>query len=172
MDSEKVRRLSVHMRVWRRRGQVKHKFMNAEDVLLRSIVARMRSTDWAPVTAQMCPFTARQCRERWTNYLNPGLQNIEWTSAEDPLLEKGYAQVEAKWRVIADYFPARSKNNVKNRWLRLQRIKGRVEQARQAAPGVDTSRVTTVRDSILSQSVFEATRDGTAWDAVFNDFPG
>jgi hypothetical protein len=35
--------------------------------------------------------------------------------------------------VIAAEFPARSKNNVKNRWHRLQRIRRRVEKPLQAA---------------------------------------
>jgi leucyl-tRNA synthetase len=156
----------------RRPGQDKHKFTSAEDDHLRAVVRQIGAADWTLVALQMSPFTPRQCRERWTNYLNPTLENSKWTPAEDEILETKYAQVGAKWRVIADIFPARSKNNVKYRWLRLQRNKHRVLEAQQAVEASeDANRVIAARDSIWSDITFETTPDSAAWDALFRDFP-
>jgi hypothetical protein len=155
-----------------RPGEFKHKFTNAEDELLCSIVEEIGTVDWTLVARRMSPFTTRQCRERWTNYLNPTIKNVKWTRAEDQLLELKYAQIGAKWQVIAGEFPARSKNNVKNRWHRLQRRKGRVEEPPKiAAGGEDATEVAAAGDAIWSQIAFEGPPDSAVWDAVFENFP-
>jgi hypothetical protein len=119
----------------------------------------------------MSPLTTRQCRERWTNYLNPTIGNIEWTPAEDQLLEEKYARIGAKWQVIAAEFPTRSKNNVKNRWYRLQRITRRVEKRLQAAVDPEDATNVAAGDAIWSQIAFDGPPDSAAWDVVFENFP-
>jgi hypothetical protein len=176
VDAEKVRdeiesSLTLHMPP-PRPGEFKHKFTSAEDALLCSIVEEIGTVDWTIVARRMSPFTTRQCRERWTNYLHPTIGNTQWTPAEDQFLEMKYAEIGPNWRAIAALFPTRSKNNVKNRWNRLQRIKGRFEEPHQAAANAeDASGVAAARDSIWSQILFEGPPDSAAWDAVFGDFP-
>jgi hypothetical protein len=100
----------------RRPGSCKQKFTPEEDLRLRDIVDRWGSKDWVTVAKLMRDRTPRQCRERWTNYLNPAILNAPWTPDEDALLENKHRQFGSNWQVIAGFFPNRSKNNIKNRW--------------------------------------------------------
>jgi hypothetical protein len=156
-----------------RPGQFKVKFSSADDDRLREIVGEIGTGQWNVVADRMPPRTARQCKERWNNYINPAINNIEWTQTEDQLLEQKQAELGANWRSIAKFFATRSKNNVKNRWLRLQRIKARFEEAARAsstsqeyAGGIPADRI-----SIWNQLSFEPAPDQAAWDELFRDFP-
>jgi hypothetical protein len=155
-----------------RPGEFKHKFTHDEDQRLCSVVEEIGTVDWTLVARRMAPFTTRQCRERWTNYLNPTIANMPWTPAEDQLLEEKFAEFGTKWQVIAGAFPTRSKNSIKNRWNRLQRTKGRVQEPPQAAAkGEDATGVAAAGDAIWRQPVFEGPLDSALWDAVFGNFP-
>jgi hypothetical protein len=102
-------------------GHFRCKFSPAEDLKLREVVEQLGSADWASVATHMAPRNARQCRERWTNYLNPSLVNAPWTASEESLLEEKFAEFGTKWQVIAVFFPSRSKNDIKNHWISNQR---------------------------------------------------
>jgi hypothetical protein len=58
---------------------------------------------------------ARQCRERWRNYLSPELRTDEWTPEEDLLLEELFSQVGPKWNTIGQHFTSRSDMSLRNR---------------------------------------------------------
>jgi len=59
--------------------------------------------------------TAKQCRERWTNYLNPVLIRSAWTIEEDECLLHLFGQLKTKWSRIARSLTGRSSESVKNR---------------------------------------------------------
>jgi hypothetical protein len=65
--------------------------------------------------------TTRQCRERWQNYLRPGIQNGPWTKAEEDLLVQKHAELGPVWRTIQQFFPNRTDIDLKNCWQRRQR---------------------------------------------------
>jgi hypothetical protein len=104
------------MNMQHRPGVFKVKFTPAEDQKLRELVKRLGLSNWIKVAEQMTSRNARQCRERWNNYLSPALLTHPWTPDEDILLDQKYAQVGSKWTYIAGFFPDRSRNNIKNRW--------------------------------------------------------
>jgi hypothetical protein len=65
--------------------------------------------------------TGKQCRERWTNRLDPALNHEMWTPQEDATL---LYQQKAKgncWSKITTFLPHRSANALKNRWCWLAR---------------------------------------------------
>jgi hypothetical protein len=64
----------------------------------------------------------RQCRERWKNYLAPGLNQGPWTKAEDRLLVEKFRQFGPKWAQIILSFPHRSNIDVKNRWKGIKTL--------------------------------------------------
>lgn len=92
------------------------KFSPEEDKLLTDLVLKFGPKKWS-VIAQYLPFrTARQCRDRYSNYLAPGFFNGQWTQEEDDLLYEKYKEIGPKWSQMKDFFKNRSPNSLKNRW--------------------------------------------------------
>jgi hypothetical protein len=98
----------------------RNKFSKGEDDLLRQLVAQHGESSWPKVAASMKNRTARQCRERYNNYLSPRITNGPWTPEEDQLLASKFAEFGNSWAKIAQSFDRRSDVNVKNRWTTLQ----------------------------------------------------
>jgi hypothetical protein len=90
-------------------------------VLLCRVVETLGSDNWQAVAAQIPGRKARQCRDRWLNYLSPAVVNGRWTPAEDDLLRAKYDQFGTTWKHIAAFFPSRTDINVRSRWQVLQR---------------------------------------------------
>mmetsp|Transcript_8721 Transcript_8721/g.24949 ORF Transcript_8721/g.24949 Transcript_8721/m.24949 type:complete len:697 (-) Transcript_8721:99-2189(-) len=65
--------------------------------------------------------TGKQCRERWTNHLDPTITRTEWTEEEDALLLAEQESIGNKWSDISKKLPGRTENAVKNRWNSLKR---------------------------------------------------
>jgi hypothetical protein len=164
--------LSLHMFPGLRPGEFKDKFTSTEDAHLRDVVERVSTRDWIRVANQMPLRTPRQCRERWTNYLSPTIENSEWTVAEDQLLDQKLAELGTKWKLIAKFFPARSKNNIKYRWFRRQKIKARVEaaQGKTTVGSSDSGNLAAKRDSVWGGITFEKGSDSAVWDALAEYF--
>ena len=91
-------------------------FSPEEDATLTRIMFENPFTSWINVAAQMPGRTARQCRDRWSNYLSPENKNLPWTAEEDALLIEKFRTMGPQWTNIAKCFDGRSENNVKNRW--------------------------------------------------------
>jgi hypothetical protein len=91
-------------------------FTAAEDAQLLRIVDANHGQPWEVIASQMSGRTARQCRERYTNYLAPALRVADWTPAEDALLLEKVNELGSAWAVIRIHFNGRSENDIKNRW--------------------------------------------------------
>jgi hypothetical protein len=100
---------------------LRSKFSPAEDEQLRTLVDSIGPTDWCEIADRMPGRNARQCKERWTNYLSPTLNTAAWTRDEDFLLIQKYAEFGSRWTQIASFFPNRTDSMLKNRFNRLQR---------------------------------------------------
>jgi hypothetical protein len=98
-------------------GRFKCKFTPAEDVQLTEVIQRSGCKNWAAVARQIPGRNARQCRERWMNYINPNLERTPLTPEEECLLEQKFAEHGTRWQFIASFFPDRGKNFIKNHWL-------------------------------------------------------
>jgi hypothetical protein len=55
-------------------------------------------SDWLEVAKRVDGRTAKQCRERWQNHLNPDLKMGPFTAAEDLLLETAVREVSSRCR--------------------------------------------------------------------------
>jgi hypothetical protein len=153
--------VSVHMEAQRGPGRFKVKFTPAEDFHLMNIVMRSGPNDWQSIARQMPDRNARQCRERWTNYINPVLVSAPWTSDEENLLDEKLTEFGTRWHAIAIFFPTRSKNQIKNHWQSRQR---RNVVPRQLPPDRGTDA------SVPEPPVHPADVPGAAttlWDAFF-----
>jgi hypothetical protein len=108
----------------------KIKFTPEEDDTLRALVEHFGASNWRAISARHGTRNARQCRERWQNYLDPRVsERAEWSPADDALLEDAYREIGSRWGTLASYFPTRSINSVKNRFAVLQRQKQRARGA-------------------------------------------
>lgn len=80
------------------------------------------SIDWNEISKNMKTWrNARQCRERWINYLSPSVVNGPWTIEEEDLLRQKYNELGPRWKKIALFFPTRTDINVKSHYHLLER---------------------------------------------------
>jgi hypothetical protein len=99
----------------------KSKFTATEDELLGQIIEELGTDDWQLIAKQLPGRNARQCRDRWLNYLSPDVGNGPWTREEELLLVEKYREFGSAWKYIASFFKSRTDINVKNRWQLMQR---------------------------------------------------
>jgi len=59
--------------------------------------------------------TGKQCKERWSNHLNPDINRGPWTPSEDLKLLECYSFLGNKWSLIAKRIANRTESSVKNR---------------------------------------------------------
>jgi hypothetical protein len=74
---------------------------------------------WGDIAAKLPGRTSKQCRERWSNYLDPALSKTPFTSAEDEQLCNLQRQMGNRWSTIARQMPGRTENTVKLRFNAL-----------------------------------------------------
>lgn len=91
-------------------------FSAEDDSMLRTIVIQKGIHDWHEVAKCMVDKTARQCRDRWVNYLSPDISFLPWTREEDETIVKLVNELGTKWVRISRVIPGRSDNSIKNRW--------------------------------------------------------
>ena len=106
--------------------KIRKLFSPQEDAILTKIMYQQPFETWIAVAEHLPGRTARQCRDRWVNYLSPSNKNGPWTSEEDQLLTEKYMEHGPQWTTIAKFFDGRSENNVKNRWYTY--VKNRFQQ--------------------------------------------
>jgi hypothetical protein len=100
---------------------IKLKFTPDEDARLLELVQEYGPKEWITVASLMQTRNPRQCRERYSNYLNPNLRHDGWTAEEDVLLEQKYQEIGPKWNSIGKAFTNRSDNALRNRWMMMNR---------------------------------------------------
>jgi hypothetical protein len=104
-----------------RKPHPRARFSAAEDERLTKLVGEFGRDDWHAIAAHLRGRNARQCRDRWTNYLSPSVGNGPWTAGEDQLLMQKYSEFGPFWKRIASFFRSRTDINVKSRWHLLHR---------------------------------------------------
>jgi hypothetical protein len=95
---------------------VRRAFTPEEDAKLVEIVTQRPHLNWQEIAPHLPGRSARQCRERWVEYLKPGIRVEPWTDLEDNLLLRQIELHGHRWATIAQGFWQRSDNDVKNRW--------------------------------------------------------
>ncbi|OHT14669.1 hypothetical protein TRFO_14836 [Tritrichomonas foetus] len=92
----------------------KRKFTKTEDKILADLVSK-HGCDWITISSHFTNRTARQCRERWTNYISTTLNHSPWTPQEDYILYSNYLMYGTHWRLFQEQLPDRSANAIKQR---------------------------------------------------------
>jgi hypothetical protein len=101
-----------------RGGAPRRQFTPEEDFQLRSLVEQLGSQHWEEISRYLPDRSARQCRNRYKNYLLDSLVAGPWTPEEDAVLIEKFHQIGPKWVEIGKLLSGRSGNNVKNRWYK------------------------------------------------------
>ena len=91
-------------------------FRPEEDKLLVQLVGEGKCKNWVEIASHLNGRTPRQCRDRWTNFLDPSNTFAPWTPEEDKLLVEKVNEYGTKWQTIKPFMPGRSDNCLKNRW--------------------------------------------------------
>jgi hypothetical protein len=97
-------------------GERKGPWTSEEDDLLRQAVAFIGAKKWSLISKYMKGRIGKQCRERWHNHLNPGINKDAWTLEEDKCIWESVQRHGKKWAVIALELAGRTDNQIKNRY--------------------------------------------------------
>lgn len=95
---------------------LRKRFTVEEDKRLKNLVQRRGYKIWEEIAQEMPNRTARQCRDRYNNYLFKEITKSPWTEEEDAFIVMKYNEIGPHWVKIAKHLNGRSGNNVKNRW--------------------------------------------------------
>jgi hypothetical protein len=91
-------------------------FSHDDNLRLASLIAMYGSSNWSFIFRLMINKTKRQCRDRWTNYLNPSLNKNPFSNDENDLLLKKVDELGFQWKEISKYFQNRTEMMVKNKY--------------------------------------------------------
>ncbi|EAY21067.1 Myb-like DNA-binding domain containing protein [Trichomonas vaginalis G3] len=102
-------------------GSQRRMFTPEEDLLIVTLINGKEKKNWKEIANYLNGRTPRQVRERFRNYLSPGIVNGPWTREEDEYLKTLHLQFGSKWSKISSFFKNRSEINIKNRWSSISK---------------------------------------------------
>jgi hypothetical protein len=105
------------------RSSVKRRFTAEEDQIICTKVSEVGTNSWPEIAAFVPHRDARQCRERWKHYLQPGIDSGPWTTEEDLILIDRFRTFGTKWAAFQEWLPGRTDVQIKNRWALISRNK-------------------------------------------------
>ncbi|XP_042453169.1 cell division cycle 5-like protein [Zingiber officinale] len=74
---------------------------NSEDEILKAAVMKYGKNQWARISSMLVRKSAKQCKARWYEWLDPSIKKTEWTREEDEKLLHLAKLMPAQWRTIA-----------------------------------------------------------------------
>ncbi|OHS93894.1 Myb-like DNA-binding domain containing protein [Tritrichomonas foetus] len=101
--------LGVSQRVKRR------KFTEEEDNEIIKQVKIIGARKWELIAKFVTNRTAKQCRDRYQNYLAQNFFYGEWTKDEDLVIIRKINEIGQQWSVLSGFLKNRTPNAIKNR---------------------------------------------------------
>ena len=92
----------------------KRKWSTNEDNELRSLVYAMdtwRRKSWSWVAERITARSGKQCRERWTQHLDPAINKGPWLPEEDLVILQERARIGNQWAQIAKHETLRGRSD-------------------------------------------------------------
>lgn len=99
------------------------KFSESNDLKLKALVEQHGTFSWSLIAKNFKNKSAKQCKDRWFNYLSPDIRRDPWEPHEDKMLEDLVKQLGTAWKKIAPHLDRRSPGDIRFRYLKLQRHK-------------------------------------------------
>ena len=91
---------------------------NIEDEILKAAISKYGLNQWARVSSLLARKTAKQCKARWNEWLDPSIKKIEWSQEEDEKLLHLAKIMPTQWRTIAPIV-GRTANQCLERYQKL-----------------------------------------------------
>jgi pre-mRNA-splicing factor CDC5/CEF1 len=110
---------------------------NAEDEVLKAAISKYGLNQWARVSSLLKSKTAKQCKARWEEWLDPAIRKVEWSREEDEKLLHLAKLMPTQWRTIASRV-GRTANQCLDRYNRLLDDAQAKEDAELGLMGVGT----------------------------------
>lgn len=102
----------------------KNPFSPEEDRKLTQLVkffSRKKDINWTYISQQMQTRNARQCKDRWTNYLDARVNRKDFTPEENYFLLVKVEELGRKWKKIASMMNNRTDVSLKSQYRKLMR---------------------------------------------------
>lgn len=74
---------------------------NSEDEILKAAVMKYGMNQWARIASLLVRKSAKQCKARWFEWLDPSIKKTEWTREEEEKLLHLAKIMPTSWRTIA-----------------------------------------------------------------------
>lgn len=97
-------------------GLFKGYWSKEEDDKLIAWVENRGPRKWSEFAKQIQKRSAKQCRERWMNHLDPKINRDPWSTEEDIKIFHLYKKYGTSWSKISKEISGRSENSIKNRF--------------------------------------------------------
>ncbi|EGR30415.1 myb-like DNA-binding domain protein [Ichthyophthirius multifiliis] len=91
---------------------------NSEDEILKAAVMKYGLNQWSRISSLLVRKSAKQCKQRWYEWLDPQIKKTEWTREEDEKLLHLAKIFPCQWRTIAPIVN-RTPNQCVDRYERL-----------------------------------------------------
>lgn len=154
-----LNKLSVSLRIFKlimkktkRKCGAQTRFSAEDDEKLINLVHILGITSWRSIASNFENKTPKQCRDRWNNYANPGLNHGDWKQSEDQLILSKYEEFGAKWLKIATFLKCRSPNDTRYRWLKLNaEKKAKTKKKHQISPNETNNNISSGQDNVVEE---------------------
>eukprot|EP00978_Attheya_sp_CCMP212_P002435 scaffold4964_cov47-Attheya_sp.AAC.3 len=116
---------------------------NSEDEILKAAVMKYGKQQWARVASLLNRKSAKQCKARWNEWLDPMVKKVEWSRQEDEKLLHLAKLMPAQWRTIGPLVGGRTAVQCVERYETLldQAATGGGEDEEGASAGASTRKL-------------------------------
>lgn len=78
-----------------------HALLSFQDEILKAAVMKYGKNQWSRIASLLHRKSAKQCKARWYEWLDPSIKKTEWSREEDEKLLHLAKLMPTQWRTIA-----------------------------------------------------------------------
>ena len=88
---------------------------NTEDEILKAAVMKYGKNQWPRIASLLNRKSAKQCKARWFEWLDPSIKKTEWTREEDEKLLHLAKLMPTQWRTCLLYTSPSPRDRTRSR---------------------------------------------------------